>query len=597
MSNIGFRRTHMCAELNEGNAGELVNLSGWVQRTRNLGSIIFVWLRDRTGLIQLVFDEKDCDKETFALGESLRSEYVLSVQGKVCLRDEAAVNEKLKTGRIEVFVQKAILLNKAETPPIYIDDDHPDESETVRMKYRYLDIRRPSVQHTLRMRHKILQTLRNYMDSQEFVEVETPILTKSTPEGARDFLVPSRLHHGTFYALPQSPQIYKQLLMLGGYDRYFQIARCFRDEDSRADRQPEFTQCDIEMSFVEPEDVQTVVEGAFAEVFRTIKGIELKLPLERITWQYAMDTYGSDKPDRRFGLTIHDVSDVVKNSGFTVFARALESGGTVRAINAKGLAAKISRKEIDALNEFVKTFKAKGLAWIKVQEGGALQSPIAKFFSEEEKNALLAALCAEPGDALFFIADKDSVVLQSLGALRLEIAKKYDLIDKDKYDLFWVTEFPLLEYDEEEGRYVAMHHPFTSAMDEDLDKMDTEPGKVRAKAYDLVLNGIEMGSGSIRIHSSEVQERMFKLIGLPRDLAWQRFGFMLEAFKYGVPPHGGFAFGVDRLIMQLTGAQSLRDVIAFPKAANAACLMMDTPSDVDPEQLKMCGIAIVDEEK
>ena len=597
MNNIGFRRTHMCAELNEANAGELVNLSGWVQRTRNLGSIIFVWLRDRTGLVQLVFDEKDCDKETFALGESLRGEYVLSVQGKVSLRDEAAVNEKLKTGRIEVFVRKAILLNKAETPPIYIDDDHPDESETVRMKYRYLDIRRPSVQRTLRMRHKILQTLRNYMDGQEFVEVETPILTKSTPEGARDFLVPSRLHHGTFYALPQSPQIYKQLLMLGGSDRYFQIARCFRDEDSRADRQPEFTQCDIEMSFVEPEDVQTVVEGAFEEVFRTVKGIELQLPLERITWQYAMDTYGSDKPDRRFGLTIHDVSDAVRGCGFSVFAGAVENGGTVRGINAKGLAAKISRKEIDALGEFVKTFKAKGLAWIKVQEGGAVQSPIAKFLSEAEMDKVLKALDAQPGDALFFVADKTSVVLQSLGALRLELAKKFDLIDKNKYDLFWVTEFPLLEYDEEEGRYVAMHHPFTSAMDEDVDKMETEPGKVRAKAYDLVLNGIEMGSGSIRIHSSEMQERMFKLIGLPHDVAWERFGFMLEAFKYGVPPHGGFAFGVDRLIMQLTGAQSLRDVLAFPKAANASCLMMETPSTVDPEQLKMCGIAVVDEEK
>ena len=404
MNNIGFRRTHMCAELNEANAGELVNLSGWVQRTRNLGSIIFVWLRDRTGLVQLVFDEKDCDKETFALGESLRGEYVLSVQGKVSLRDEAAVNEKLKTGRIEVFVRKAILLNKAETPPIYIDDDHPDESETVRMKYRYLDIRRPSVQRTLRMRHKILQTLRNYMDGQEFVEVETPILTKSTPEGARDFLVPSRLHHGTFYALPQSPQIYKQLLMLGGYDRYFQIARCFRDEDSRADRQPEFTQCDIEMSFVEPEDVQTVVEGAFEEVFRTVKGIELQLPLERITWQYAMDTYGSDKPDRRFGLMIHDVSDAVRGCGFSVFAGAVENGGTVRGINAKGLAAKISRKEIDALGEFVKTFKAKGLAWIKVQEGGAVQSPIAKFLSEAEMDKVLKALDAQPGDALFFLS-------------------------------------------------------------------------------------------------------------------------------------------------------------------------------------------------
>ena len=597
MSNIGYRRTHLCAELNENNAGELVNLSGWVQRTRNLGSIIFVWLRDRTGLVQLVFDQNACDAETFAVGESLRGEYVLSVQGKVSLRDASAVNEKLKTGKIEVFVSKAILLNKAETPPIYIDDDHPDESETVRMKYRYLDIRRPSVQNTLRMRHRILQTLRNYMDSQQFVEVETPILTKSTPEGARDFLVPSRLHHGTFYALPQSPQIYKQLLMLGGYDRYFQIARCFRDEDSRADRQPEFTQCDIEMSFVEPEDVQTVVEGAFAEVFRSVKGIEIQLPLERITWQYAMDTYGSDKPDRRFGMTLKNITGLVENCGFSVFENAVRDGGSVRAINAKGLAAKLTRKEIDQLGEFVKTFKAKGLAWAKVQEGGAVQSPIAKFMTPEKMQEIVSALDGQPGDVLFFVADKNSVVLQSLGALRIEIARKFDLIDKSKYDLFWVTEFPLLEYDEEEGRYVAMHHPFTSAMDEDEPLMETEPGKVRAKAYDLVLNGIEMGSGSIRIHSSQMQERMFKLIGLPHDLAWERFGFMLEAFKYGVPPHGGFAFGVDRLIMQLTGAQSLRDVIAFPKAANASCLMMETPAGVDPEQLKMCGIAITDVEK
>lgn len=591
MAMNGFTRTLYCGLVDNKLVGQEVKLSGWVQRTRDLGGVVFVWLRDREGLVQLVFDEKTCGKENFILGGSLHAEYVISIEGEVRMRMPESINPKLNNGDIEVFVKRCILLNKSETPPIYIDDN-ANENELVRLKYRYLDLRRPSMQETLRLRAKVVSAIRRHMDTEGFTEIETPILTKSTPEGARDFLVPSRLHEGEFYALPQSPQIYKQLLMLAGFDRYYQVARCFRDEDSRADRQPEFTQVDIEMSFIEPKDIQNVVEGAFDEVFRSIKNVELALPFPRMTWHDAMENYGSDKPDTRFDMKLIDISASVTNSGFPVFEDALHSGGSVRGIKAEGLGENFTRKEIDALSEFVKTYRARGLAWVIINKDGTLKSSFNKFLTEDLSTSIVNAMDAKPGDALFFIADKQSVVLQALGELRKEIAKRKGLIPEGVYHLFWVTEFPLLEYDEEGDRYIAMHHPFTSCMDEDLELMNTEPGKVRAKAYDLVLNGVEMGSGSIRIHQSSVQAEMFKLIGLSPEEAEKRFGFLLEAFKYGTPPHGGFAFGVDRLIMMLSDKDSLRDVIAFPKAQNANCLMMITPSDVHDDQLKALHIKL-----
>ena len=584
----GWKRTCKCAEVTKAHLGEEITLMGWVAKARNLGQIIFVWLRDHTGLVQLVFDETAA-ADVMALGEALRSEYVIAIRGVVRARAEKDVNHALATGALEVVVREAKLFSSASTPPIYIDDDHPDESEAVRLKYRYLDLRRPSMQAVLRMRHRILKTLRRRFDDNGFCEIETPILTKSTPEGARDFIVPSRIHPGEFYALPQSPQIYKQLSMLAGFDRYYQVARCFRDEDNRADRQPEFTQLDIEMSFVEPEDVMGVVEGAFQAVFS-----ELSLPvadkLERVTWREVMDRYGSDKPDRRFGLELTDITDLAKTSVFSVFETAAASGGTVRGINAKGCAARLSRKEIDALGEFVKGFGAKGLAWIALGEDG-MRSSFAKFLSEQAMADLLARMDAKTGDALFFVADTLATTRNALGQLRLELGRKLDLIDKSRYDLFWVTEFPLYEVNED-GRLDAMHHPFTSVMDEDAALLDTNPADCRAKAYDLVLNGIEMGSGSIRIHSPELQNKMFELIGLSAEDITHRFGFMLEAFRYGTPPHGGFAFGIDRLVMQALGKESLRDVIAFPKVQNGSCLMMSCPSDVKQEQLDALKIKL-----
>jgi len=587
----GWKRTNQAGELCEAAAGLQVTLTGWVQRTRNLGGLIFVWLRDKSGLVQLVFDAEVCGEECFKLGESLGREYVLAVKGEVRLRETDAINDKLKTGKIEVFVKEATLLNSSATPPIYIEDDTKD-NETVRLKYRYLDLRRPVMRDILLLRSRVLSTIRRYMDGQGFSEIETPILTKSTPEGARDFLVPSRLHQGEFYALPQSPQIYKQLLMLAGMERYYQVARCFRDEDNRADRQPEFTQVDIEMSFIEQEDIQAVVEGAFAAVFREQMGIELTLPLPRMTWRHAMDTYGSDKPDTRYGLELIDASRIVNQCGFSVFENAVGAGGSVRGIRVPGGAERFSRKEIDALTEYVKTYRAKGLAWASIGADGAAKSSFFKFISQEKQSELIAAMGAGAGDLLVWVADKNSVVYQSLGALRQEIARRMDIIPKGQYDLFWVVEFPLFELDEETGAYNAMHHPFTSAMAEDIGALTTDRGSVRANAYDLVLNGIEMGSGSIRIHESDMQARMFEMLGLSQEEARHRFGFLLEAFKYGAPPHGGFAFGVDRLIMMLTGAESLRDVIAFPKAQNASCLMMDTPSDVKDEQLEVLGLKL-----
>ena len=587
---LSHKRDHYCGLLNKEHAGQRVHLSGWVQRTRDLGGLVFVWLRDREGLVQLVFDGNDCPKELLELAQSLRSEYVLTVVGDVRLRDEAAINRELATGEIEVVVTEAELLNKSETPPIYIDDK-ADESESVRLKYRYLDLRKPKMQQNLRMRSKVVNCIRTALDEQGFTEVETPILSKSTPEGARDFLVPSRLKPGTFYALPQSPQIYKQLLMLAGFDRYYQIARCFRDEDNRADRQPEFTQCDIEMSFIDEETIYSVVESVFAKIFKEVKGIDIPLPLPRMTWEYAMENYGSDKPDTRFEMKLKNISEAVAGCGFPVFENALSEGGRVEAFNAKGLGG-MTRKELDSLAEFVKTYRAKGLPYMIFNADGSVKSSFNKFMTPELIEAVKTAMAAEPGDAIFFGADKKSVVLQSLGALRCEVAKRKGLIDASKINLFWVTEFPLFEYSEDEGRYVAAHHPFTSWYAEDNHYLDTDKEKVRSRAYDLVMNGIELASGSIRIHRADMQAQMFEMIGLDPEEAHHRFGFLLDAFKYGAPPHGGLAFGIDRLMMLLTDSDSLRDIIAFPKAASANCLMMETPADVRGGQLEVLGIKV-----
>ncbi len=585
-------RTHMCGEVTAEAAGQSVILKGWVQRSRNLGGIVFVWLRDRSGIVQIVFDGNAISPELLALAESLRSEFVLEVHGRVQKRAADAVNQKLKTGEIEVMAESAVILNQSKTPPIYIEDD-TKEQENLRLKYRYLDLRRPSMQSMLMFRHKVIRLLRDYMDGEGFIEVETPILSKSTPEGARDYLVPARVKPGTFYALPQSPQIYKQLLMLAGLDKYYQVARCFRDEDGRADRQPEFTQFDMEMSFIDPEDIQGVVEGAYARLFSELMNIEVQLPLKRITWRDAMARYGSDKPDTRFGMEISDVSETVRGCGFKVFEDALENGQTICAIRAEG-AGKLSRKEIDALGEFVKTYHVKGLAWAVVNEDGTLRSSFAKAMQGDSMQRLIDGMCAKPGDAIFVIADKKYVSLTAMGQLRLRLGKQLDRIDTSRYDLLWVTEFPLLEWSEEDNRFLAMHHPFTNVMEEDIPLMDTDPGAVRAKAYDLVMNGLEMGSGSIRIHQSDVQEKMFSLLGFSKEQAWEQFGFLLGAFQYGTPPHGGFAFGIDRLVMVLSGAESLRDVLAFPKIQNGTCLMMETPSTVQKEQLDQLKIKSVE---
>lgn len=585
-------RTHMCGEVTAAEAGKSVILKGWVQRSRNLGGIIFVWLRDRSGIVQVVFDGNTLAPELFRVAEGLHGEYVLEVRGTVQRRAPEAVNAKLKTGEIEVMAEAATVLNASKTPPIYIEDD-TKEQEALRLKYRYLDLRRPSMQSMLSFRHKVVRLLRDYMDNQGFIEVETPILTKSTPEGARDYLVPARVKPGAFYALPQSPQIYKQLLMLAGLDKYYQVARCFRDEDGRADRQPEFTQFDMEMSFIDPEDIQGVVEGAYRHVFKELMDIDVALPLPRMTWRDAMARYGSDKPDTRFAMEISDVGEVVRGCGFQVFEGALENGQTICAICAEG-AGRLSRKEMDALGEFVKTYHVKGLAWAAVNEDGSLRSSFAKAMGGESMQRLLDHLGAKAGDAVFVIADKKYVALTAMGQLRLRLGKELGMIDQSEYNLLWITEFPLLDWDEEAGRFVAMHHPFTNVMEEDVALMETDPGAVRAKAYDLVLNGLEMGSGSIRIHQSELQEKMFTLLGFTKEEAWARFGFLLEAFQYGTPPHGGFAFGIDRLVMVLSGAESLRDVLAFPKIQNGACLMMETPASVQKEQLDQLKLKAIE---
>ena len=585
----GLKRTHMCGELTSQNVGENVVLMGWVQRRRDLGGLIFVTLRDRTGIIQLVFDQEE-SSDLFDKAATLRSEYVIACRGQVVNRAPEAINPNMATGEIEVRAEELRILSKSETPPFYIEDN-TNVSEALRYKYRYLDLRRPEMQRNLMIRHKIASQVRNFLNERGFLEIETPMLTKSTPEGARDYLVPSRVHPGKFYALPQSPQLFKQLLMLAGYDRYYQIVRCFRDEDLRADRQPEFTQIDIEMSFVEIDDVLTINEEMIAHIFKQVLDIDIPTPFKRMTYKEAMERYGSDKPDTRFGLELVDVSSLVANSEFKVFSGAVKKGGSVRAINAKGAGDKFSRRDIDSLGEFVKTYRAKGLAWINVTPEG-VKSPIAKFLSQEELDSLLNHLKAEPGDLLLFIADENEIVFQALGQLRLELARRLDIIPKDQYNILWITEFPLFEYDQEEGRYVAKHHPFTSPMDEDLHLLESEPEKVRAKAYDMVLNGNEIGGGSIRIHDISLQERMFKALGFTMENAWEQFGFLLEAFKFGAPPHGGIAYGLDRIAALLAGKTSIRDVIAFPKVQNASDLMTNAPSFVDEKQLNELHISV-----
>ena len=592
----GLKRSHRCAEVSNALEGQKVTVMGWVQKSRNKGGIIFVDLRDRSGILQIIFEESKCGSECFEKATKLKSEYVAAIEGTVCKR-AGAVNENLTTGDIEVVATSLRILSEAETPPFPIEENSKTKEE-LRLKYRYLDLRRPDLQRNLVMKSKVMTIARQFMANEGFLEIETPMLCKSTPEGARDYLVPSRIHPGTFYALPQSPQIYKQLLMCSGYDRYFQIARCFRDEDLRADRQPEFTQMDMELSFVDVDDVIDVNERLLAILFKEILDVDVQLPIRRMTWIEAMNRFGSDKPDLRFGMELKDISDVVKGCGFGVFTGALENGGSVRGINAKGQGA-MPRKKIDALVEFAKTYGAKGLAYIAINEDGTYKSSFAKFMTEDEMNNIVAALSGEPGDLLLFAADKNKVVWDTLGALRCHLAEQMGLLDKNVFEFVWITEFPLLEWSDEQNRFTAMHHPFTMPMEEDLAIIDTDPGKVRAKAYDIVLNGNEIGGGSVRIHQDDIQEKMFECLGFTREQAYERFGFLLDAFKYGVPPHAGLAYGLDRLVMLMAKQDSIRDVIAFPKVKDASCLMTNAPDYVDEDQLKELGIdiTVLDEQK
>ncbi|RAK17318.1 aspartyl-tRNA synthetase [Anoxybacillus vitaminiphilus] len=589
-----FGRTYYCGEVTEQAIGEKVNLKGWVQKRRDLGGLIFIDLRDRTGIVQVVFSP-EVSEEALKIAETVRGEYVLDVEGTVVAREEGTINPNIPTGKIEIQAERVTIINEAKTPPFMIDD-RTDVSEDVRLKYRYLDLRRPVMFNTFKLRHKVTKAIRDFLDEEGFLEVETPILTKSTPEGARDYLVPSRVHPGEFYALPQSPQIFKQLLMVAGFERYYQIARCFRDEDLRADRQPEFTQIDIETSFMSQEDIMAMVERMMARVMKVGKGMDLPIPFPRMSYDEAMSRYGSDKPDTRFAMELVDLSEQVKGCGFKVFASAVENGGQVKAINVKGAADKYSRKDIDGLTEFVSRYGAKGLAWLKVEEDG-LKGPIAKFFTEEEHKGFKQALDAETGDLLLFVADKKSVVANALGALRLKLGKELQLIDETKFNFLWITDWPLLEYDEEEGRYYAAHHPFTMPVREDLPLLETEPDKVRAQAYDLVLNGYELGGGSLRIFERAVQEKMFKALGFTEEEARAQFGFLLEAFEYGTPPHGGIALGLDRLVMLLAGRSNLRDTIAFPKTASASCLLTEAPSAVNEAQLEELHLSLNLEKK
>ena len=589
----GLHRSHRCTEVNSTMIGEEVTLMGWVQKRRNLGSLIFVDLRDRSGMMQVVFDEPVIGSEGFAKAGTLRSEYVVAIVGKVQKRS-AAVNENLKTGDIEVFATELRVLSEAQTPPFPIESGIQTKEE-LRLKYRYLDLRRPDLQRNLMMRSKVMGVIRAFLQDEGFLEIETPILQKSTPEGARDYLVPSRVHPGSFYALPQSPQLFKQLLMCSGYDRYFQLAKCFRDEDLRADRQPEFTQVDMEMSFVDMEDVLDVNERLIARVFKDTLGVEVPLPLKRMTWQEAMDRFGSDKPDVRFGMELIDVSEVVKGCGFGVFTGALENGGSVRGINVKGQGA-MSRKKIDKLVDHAKGCGAKGLAYLAINEDGTYKSSFAKFMTEEELTSLVSAMDGQPGDLLLFAADRNKIVWEVLGSLRLQLGKEFNLYDPNEFAFLWVVDFPQFEWSDDQNRYVAMHHPFTMPYEEDLDKLTTDPGAVRAKAYDIVLNGCELGGGSIRIYQSDVQEKMFNALGFTNEEAHERFGFLLDAFSYGVPPHAGLAFGLDRMIMLMMHAESIRDVIAFPKVKDASCLMTEAPTPVDKKQLDELGLELEEQE-
>ncbi len=585
----GLHRTHRCTEVSSKNVNETVTVMGWVQKSRNKGGIIFVDLRDRSGILQVIFEEDKCGSESFAKAEKLRSEYVVAITGEVALR-AGGINKNLATGDIEIIAKDIRILSEAETPPFPIEENSKTKEE-VRLKYRTLDLRRPDLQRNLILRSKVVSIIRNFLAEEGFLEIETPILNKSTPEGARDYLVPSRVHPGSFYALPQSPQIFKQLLMAAGYDRYYQVAKCFRDEDLRADRQPEFTQIDMELSFVDIEDVLDVNERLLARVFKEAIGVDVPLPLQRMTWAEAMERFGSDKPDIRFGMELVNVTDVVKDCDFVVFKGAIENGGSVRGINVKGQGA-MPRKKIDALVDFAKGYGAKGLAYIAIHEDGSIKSSFAKFMKDEEMDALVKAMDGQPGDLLLFAADRDKIVFAVLGALRCEMADQLELVSKDDYRFLWVTEFPVFEWSDEENRYMAMHHPFTMPMEEDLDLLDTDMGKARAKAYDIVLNGVELGGGSVRIHQDDIQEKMFKLLGISEEDAHDRFGFLLTAFKYGVPPHAGLAFGLDRMIMLMTGADSIRDVIAFPKVKDASCLMSNAPDKVDAKQLEELCIKV-----
>ena len=585
----GLHRSHRCTEVNNTMIGDTVTVMGWVQKSRNKGGIIFVDLRDRSGILQVIFEEANCGKISFAKAEKLRSEFVVAITGEVAKRG-GAVNENLATGDIEVIAKDIRILAEADTPPFPIEENSKTK-EDLRLKYRYLDLRRPDLQKNIMMRSKVTTLVRSFMADEGFIEIETPTLCKSTPEGARDYLVPSRIHPGEFYALPQSPQIYKQLLMCSGYDRYFQIARCYRDEDLRADRQPEFTQIDMELSFVDVDDVIDVNERLLAKLFKEVIGVDVQLPIQRMTYKEAMERFGSDKPDLRFGMELCDVTDVVKDCEFVVFKNAIEAGGSVRGINAEGQGA-MPRKKIDALVDFAKGYGAKGLAYIAIHEDGTMKSSFAKFMKDEEMQALVAKMQGKPGDLLLFAADKSKLVYDVLGALRLEIANQLGLLKKDEYRFVWITEFPLLEWSEELGRYQAMHHPFTMPMEEDLQYIESDPGRVRAKAYDIVLNGTEIGGGSVRIHQDDIQEMMFKALGFTMERAYDQFGFLLNAFKYGVPPHAGLAYGLDRLVMLMAKEDSIRDVIAFPKVKDASCLMSEAPNTVDAKQHEELGIAI-----
>ncbi len=588
-SMLGLKRSHRCAEVVDAKIGDTVCVMGWVAKNRVKGGIIFLDLRDRSGIVQIIFEEETCGKEIFEKAAKIRAEFCIAVSG-VLENRKGAENEDLVTGKLEIIAKELRILSEAETPPFPIEEDSKTKEE-LRLKHRYLDLRRPDLQRNIMLRSKIATFTREYLAKEGFLEIETPTLIKSSPEGARDYLVPSRVHKGEFYALPQSPQLFKQLLMCAGYDRYFQLARCYRDEDLRADRQPEFTQIDMELSFVDVEDVLAVNEGLISSLFKSVLNVDIPTPIQRLTWQEAMDRFGSDKPDLRFGMELKNISDIVSDSGFSVFATAVANGGSVRGIKVEGQAA-MPRKKIDALTEFVKTYEAKGLAYLAIDAEGNIKSSFAKFLEEDKLESIKERMEAKAGDLLLFVADKNSVVFAALGALRCEIASQLGLLKKDEFKFLWVTDFPLLEWSEEDERFKAVHHPFTMPVDEDLQYLDTDPGRVRAKAYDIVLNGTELGGGSVRIHQADIQRKMFEILGLSEETARERFGYLLEAFKYGVPPHAGLAYGLDRVVMLMVGADSIRDVIAFPKVKDASCLMTEAPDRVDEEQLKELHIEI-----